>query len=300
MLSILSVSKHYAAKTALNKVSLKAEQGKITGLLGPNGAGKTSLIRIITRITAPDEGEVLMDGKPMSAESSRQIGYLPEERGLYRKMTVIEQARYFGQLKGLSKSQCDATTDEWLTRLDMNSWKNKKLEELSKGMQQKVQFVLTVLHQPKLIILDEPFSGFDPLNAEIIKKEIIALKHAGACIILSTHRMESVEELCDDIVLINQGQVILEGTVTEVRKSYQKSEYSFRYLGSLPNSIPGVSKRSDKVLMDGTTQSLLTLEPGASLKEIISMINQEVELHDFKEELPTIKDIFIDRLAQPL
>lgn len=300
MLSILSVSKHYAAKTALNKVSLKAEQGKITGLLGPNGAGKTSLIRIITRITAPDEGEVLMDGKPMSAESSRQIGYLPEERGLYRKMTVIEQARYFGQLKGLSKSQCDATTDEWFTRLDMNSWKNKKLEELSKGMQQKVQFVLTVLHQPKLIILDEPFSGFDPLNAEIIKKEIIALKHAGACIILSTHRMESVEELCDDIVLINQGQVILEGTVTEVRKSYQKSEYSFRYLGSLPNSIPGVSKRSDKVLMDGTTQSLLTLEPDASLKEIISMINQEVELHDFKEELPTIKDIFIDRLAQPL
>lgn len=300
MLSILSVSKHYAAKTALNKVSLKAEQGKITGLLGPNGAGKTSLIRIITRITAPDEGEVLMDGKPMSAESSRQIGYLPEERGLYRKMTVIEQARYFGQLKGLSKSQCDATTDEWFTRLDMNSWKNKKLEELSKGMQQKVQFVLTVLHQPKLIILDEPFSGFDPLNAEIIKKEIISLKHAGACIILSTHRMESVEELCDDIVLINQGQVILEGTVTEVRKSYQKSEYSFRYLGSLPNSIPGVSKRSDKVLMDGTTQSLLTLEPDASLKEIISMINQEVELHDFKEELPTIKDIFIDRLAQPL
>jgi len=294
MLSVKSVSKHYAKKTALDQVSLDADSGKIIGLLGPNGAGKTSLIRIITMITAPDSGEVFFQGEKMRQELISGIGYLPEERGLYRKMTILDQAMYFGRLKGLSKAACSEGINYWFERLDMMDWKKKKLEELSKGMQQKVQFVLTILHKPKLLILDEPFTGFDPLNAEIIKNEIIGLKEQGACILLSTHRMESVEELCDDITLINNGKVIIQGEVNEVRSRYKKSEFEFVFKGSLNKSLKGVSERSDRIQKDGSTRSLMQVQAGHSTHELIQDIMQEVHLLEFREMLPSIKDIFIE------
>jgi ABC-2 type transport system ATP-binding protein len=299
MLTVQNVSKKYAGKTALSNVNLVAGQGKITGLLGPNGAGKTSLIRIITRITAPDEGIVLLNDRLMDSTSSKLIGYLPEERGLYRKMSILDQARYFARLKGMSNRDCDAAINLWFDRLEMTGWKNKKLEELSKGMQQKVQFAITVLHQPRLIILDEPFTGFDPLNAELIKNEILALKRAGACILLSTHRMESVEELCDEIALINQGEVILNGQVEEVRQRFNKSEYVFRYNGELPEQIPGVISRQNEILTNGQTKSTFVFENRANVKEVLHFVNEQVRIHEFSEKLPTIKDIFIDRLSQP-
>jgi len=294
MLSVQSVSKHYAKKIALDQVSLEADSGKIIGLLGPNGAGKTSLIRIITMITAPDEGEVFFEGQKMRQELISGIGYLPEERGLYRKMTIMDQAMYFGRLKGLSKSECTKGINYWFDKLDMMDWKKKKLEELSKGMQQKVQFVLTVLHQPKLIILDEPFTGFDPLNAEIIKNEIIGLKEQGACILLSTHRMESVEELCDDITLINNGKAIIQGEVGEVRNRYKKSEFEFVFEGHLNKSLHGVLERSDKPQRDGSTRSLMRVEDGYSTHKLIQEVMEEVHLIEFREMLPSIKDIFIE------
>ncbi len=294
MLSVKSVSKHYAKKTALDEVSLEAESGKIIGLLGPNGAGKTSLIRIITMITAPDSGEVFFEGEKMRQELISGIGYLPEERGLYRKMTIIDQAMYFGRLKGLSKAECMEGINYWFDKLEMSDWKKKKLEELSKGMQQKVQFVLTILHKPKLIILDEPFTGFDPLNAEIIKNEIIGLKEQGACILLSTHRMESVEELCDDITLINNGKAIIQGEVGEVRNRFKKSEFEFVYEGNLNKSLRGVIARKDDVQKNGNIRSVMQVEEGHSTHDLIQEIMQEVHLLEFREMLPSIKDIFIE------
>src|SRR5690606_30759373 len=211
MLEIHNIIKQYAEHRALDDVSMTIPAGKIFGLLGPNGAGKTSLIRIINQITAPDEGHILFDGQPLSPDHIAQIGYLPEERGLYKKMEVGEQMIYLAQLKGFSKQQAKARLDHWFERLDMKAWWKKKIEDLSKGMQQKVQFIATVLHEPKLIILDEPFSGFDPINAQIIQDEILKLNQEGATIIYSTHRMETVEELCDHIALINKSKKILDG-----------------------------------------------------------------------------------------
>ncbi len=297
MLSVKSVSKHYSGKTALDQVSLEAEPGKILGLLGPNGAGKTSLIRIITMITAPDSGEVYFENQKMRQELIAGIGYLPEERGLYRKMTIQDQAMYFGRLKGLSKSDCQAAINYWFDKLEMGDWKKKKLEELSKGMQQKVQFVLTILHKPRLIILDEPFTGFDPLNAEIIKEEILGLRDQGACILLSTHRMESVEELCDSITLINKGKVIIEGEVNEVRNRYKKSEFELVYTGSLNTTLPGVLERKDSRLKNGATQSLLLMQKDAAINELIQEVMKQAHLLEFREKLPSIKDIFIERIG---
>ena len=294
MLSVQSVSKNYAKKVALDQVSLEAESGKIIGLLGPNGAGKTSLIRIITMITAPDGGEVYFQGEKMRQELISAIGYLPEERGLYRKMTIIDQALYFGRLKGLSKSECLEGINYWFDKLDMMDLKKKKLEELSKGMQQKVQFVLTILHKPRLIILDEPFTGFDPLNAEMIKNEILGLKKQGACILLSTHRMESVEELCDDITLIDNGKVIIQGEVDEVRNRFKKSEFEFIYEGHLNKSLKGVLERKDTALKGGRTRSIMRVAEDQSTQALIQNIMQEVHLMEFRELLPSIKDIFIE------
>lgn len=293
MLSIQQVSKHYASKTALNQVSLEVREGSVFGLLGPNGAGKTSLIRIITLITAPDEGLVLFNGEPITRDLITRIGYLPEERGLYRKMEVIEQALYFAKLKGLSSAEAKTRVSEWFKRLEMWDWRGKKVEELSKGMQQKLQFVLTVIHNPKLIILDEPFTGFDPVNAEVIKQEILRLKEQGSTIILSTHRMESVEELCDDIALINKSQVVLSGEVEEVRHRYKKNEYEVVYEGEPLTELAGGRILETQTLKNGHHSSTLSCEADSPKQMLHGLIDQR-DIHAFKELIPSIKDIFIE------
>ena len=237
LLEIDMVSKHYDTKVALDQVSLSARQGRILGLLGPNGAGKSSLIRIINRITAPDRGEVFFDGHLLQQQDLSRIGYLPEERGLYPKMKVGEQIVYLARLKGMGRSQAERGARELLARLEGGDWWDQRVNELSKGMQQKVQVVCTLLHDPELLIMDEPFSGFDPINAELLKQELLRLKAEGKTIILSTHNMQSVEELCDDIVLINQGQIVLRGQTEEVRRSYSTGRVRLAYDGVLPPSL---------------------------------------------------------------
>ena len=231
ILSIQNVVKRYADHTALAGVSLEIPKGQIFGLLGPNGAGKTSLIRIINQITAPDEGKVLFDGELLQPKHVEQIGYLPEERGLYKKMKVGDQLMYLAQLKGLSKAEAQSRLKDWFIRLDIKDWWNKPVDDLSKGMQQKTQFIATVVHEPKLLILDEPFSGFDPINANMLKDEILALKERGTTILFSTHRMESVEELCDSMALINHAQVVLTGEKNEVRDQFKKHAYEIGFSG---------------------------------------------------------------------
>ena len=226
------VVKRFAGHTALDGVSVEVRPGRVFGLLGPNGAGKTTLIRIINRITMPDEGEVMMGGRLMTDADVRRIGYLPEERGLYKKMKVGEQALYLAQLKGLDKATAEKRLRQWFDKFDINPWWNKKLEELSKGMQQKVQFVTTVVHRPQLMIFDEPFSGFDPVNAELLKREILELRDKGHTIIYSTHNMASVEDVCDDIALINKSRVVLSGSVTEVKRRFADGRYEIRAEGS--------------------------------------------------------------------
>lgn len=294
MLSIREVSKTYAGKTALDRINLEMAPGKILGLLGPNGAGKTSLIRIITMITAPDEGEVKMNGERMNGSMLRRIGYLPEERGLYKKMNILDQAIYFGRLKGLTKEQCTERINFWFERLEMSAWKKKKVEELSKGMQQKVQFVLTVLHEPSLIILDEPFTGFDPVNAEIIKEEIIRLKNNGASVILSTHRMESVEELCDDIALLNQSKLVLGGEVNEIRRQFQRPEYEVVYDGELNVQHMDVQHLRFEERKNGLKMAVITLGEQKDPNTLLLELMQSVNIHEFREKLPSIKDIFIE------
>src|SRR5882757_9588732 len=235
MLSIRHIEKQYAGHKALSDVSLEVESGQIFGLLGPNGAGKTSLIRIINQITAPDSGEVYFDGERLNQSHIERIGYMPEERGLYKKMEIGEQMIYLARLKGLSRDEATKRLKYWFEKLEIQSWWNKKVEELSKGMQQKAQFVATVLHEPDLIILDEPFSGLDPVNAEIIKDEILELNRKGATILFSTHRMESVEELCDSIALIHKSHKILDGTVKGIRNSYRNATYLIEYNGGQLN-----------------------------------------------------------------
>ena len=232
------VVKQYSGHLALNKVSIHVPEGKIFGLLGPNGAGKTTLIRIINRITAPDSGFIRFNGRESRPEDIYQIGYLPEERGLYKKMKVGEQAIYLAQLKGLSYKEAKTRLTKWFDKFEIMPWWNKKLEELSKGMQQKIQFIITVIHEPKLLIFDEPFSGFDPVNAERLKQEILELKNAGHTIIFSTHNMSSVEEICDEIALINHAQVVLSGDVREVRNRFRTNTFNLRISGnhSIPNT----------------------------------------------------------------
>ena len=229
MLEIKNIVKQYANHKALDDVSIHVPSGKIFGLLGPNGAGKTSLIRIINQITAPDAGQILFDGQPLNSSHIGRIGYLPEERGLYKKMLIGDQMIYLAQLKGLSKNDAKEKIKYWFEKLKIESWWDKKVEDLSKGMQQKVQFVATVLHEPDLIILDEPFSGFDPVNAQVIQDEILELNKKGATIIYSTHRMESVEALCDNIALLNNSKVILEGSVKEIKNNYRNQTYKIEY-----------------------------------------------------------------------
>ena len=289
------VCKSFGEKVALDHVSVDIPKGKIFGLLGPNGAGKTTLIRIINRITIPNGGDVLFDGRPITQDDVEKIGYLPEERGLYRKMKVGEQAMYFAQLKGMSSREAAIELKKWFTRFGIESWWNKKVEELSKGMAQKVQFITTVVHKPSLLILDEPFSGFDPVNAQVIREEILRLRDEGATIILSTHNMESVEELCDNIALINKSHVVITGGVDEIRRKYGNNNVELIYTNNTAlESVFGVFKVLSDADEAGRHTAVLALEPGVSANEVLSsVIEQGVQVNSFKELVPRMNDIFI-------
>jgi ABC-2 type transport system ATP-binding protein len=288
------VTKHFAGHTALKEVSLSVPEGSIYGLLGPNGAGKTTLIRIINMITAPDEGKILFGERPIMAGDIYSIGYLPEERGLYKKMKVGEQALYLSQLKGLDRKESLRRLKEWFEKFEVLDWWNKKVEELSKGMQQKVQFIVTVLHRPRLLIFDEPFSGFDPINTNLLKEEILKLRDEGSTIIFSTHNMASVEELCDNIALINRSEKILEGNVHEIRKGFRTNTYEISYSGNgeINSILPAGCKVESQQKDDETTTLKIIMEssnPNALLKSLMP----HVEIHGFREILPTMNDIFI-------
>ena len=292
VLEVRSVSKSYSQHKALDDVSLSVPEGQIFGLLGPNGAGKTSLIRIVNQITMPDRGDVLFNGDPLCSNHIKAIGYLPEERGLYKKMKVGEQALYLAQLKGLSTIEAKTALKEWFQKFDITPWWNKTVEDLSKGMAQKVQFITTVLHRPKLLIFDEPFSGFDPINANIIKDEIIKLKEQGTSIIFSTHRMESVEELCDHIALIDKSKKILDGPVQQIKENYKQQIYAvdfsssnLDFLNVLPESFNLINKNNHQAeiqILDQTPAS-----------DLIRFLLDKSDIKAFEEKIPTINEIFI-------
>lgn len=302
LLRIDNVTKHYTGHTALNDVSFSVPQGCIYGLLGPNGAGKTTLIRIINHITAPDSGMVTFDGHTLTAADIYNIGYLPEERGLYKKMKVGEQAIFFARLKGLSRSEAQRRLKFWFAKLGIEDWWNKKVEELSKGMAQKIQFIITVLHEPKLLIFDEPFSGFDPINADQLKHEILELRDKGATIIFSTHNMSSVEEICDHITLINQSQNILTGNVDEIKRRYGKDRFIFTYNGesqTFGSAIAGKAHIiSDHTHDNGLIDITLQINPGASLRQIIADVNDVVEIRTINEAIPSMNEIFIQTVKE--
>ena len=300
LIQCTDVCKSFGEKIALDHVSVDIPKGKIFGLLGPNGAGKTTLIRIINRITIPNSGSVLFDGRPITQEDVEKIGYLPEERGLYRKMKVGEQAMYFAQLKGMSAREASAELKKWFVRFGIESWWNKKVEELSKGMAQKIQFITTVVHKPSLLILDEPFSGFDPVNAQIIREEILRLKEEGATIILSTHNMESVEELCDNIALINKSHVVISGGVEEIRRKYGNNnvELIYTYEQAL-NSVPGVFRVLSDADESGRHTAVLEIEGDCSTNDVLAAVmNQGVMVNLFKELVPRMNDIFIKLVTE--
>ncbi len=296
ILEVKNICKQYDKHTALNNVSLIVEPKKIFGLLGPNGAGKTSLIRIINQITGPDSGEVFFNGKKLDSLHVNEIGYLPEERGLYKKMTVGEQVMYLAQLKGLSKADAKTKLIYWFKKFEIETWWNKKIEELSKGMQQKIQFIVTVLHEPKLLILDEPFSGFDPINAQLIKNEILELRDKGATIIFSTHNMGSVEELCDNIALINKSEKLLDGTVKDIRDKYKSNTFNITFKGNLigfTNALWAgaeiIDKKSQNDLHTVTVKLLRQNKPNDLLQAVLSTS----EIISFNEIIPSMNDIFI-------
>lgn len=282
------VVKQYGEHTALNKVNISVPKGSIYGLLGPNGAGKTTLMRIINQITAPDSGSLLFDGVPLDKHHISEIGYLPEERGLYKKMKVGEQALYLAQLKGMSYTEALEKLKFWFKKLDILSWWNKKVEELSKGMAQKIQFVVTVIHEPKLLIFDEPFSGFDPINAAIIRQEILELSEKGTTIIFSTHRMESVEEICDHIALINKSQTVLEGPIDEIKKQFTNNSYEVITASKELNENDYFS-----ILTKKDTTFRIQLKEGKKQQEALQSIMKEVEILSFKKDIPSMEEIFI-------
>ena len=294
------MSKSFGEKVALDNVSVDIPKGQIFGLLGPNGAGKTTLIRIINRITIPNSGTVLFDGRPITQDDVEKIGYLPEERGLYRKMKVGEQAMYFAQLKGMSYREAQDELKKWFIRFGIESWWNKKVEELSKGMAQKVQFITTVVHKPKLLILDEPFSGFDPVNAQVIREEILRLKEEGSTIILSTHNMESVEELCDSIALINKSHVVITGGVDEIRRKYGNNNVELIYTSEASlKAVPGVfDVLSDQDDM-GRHTSVLSIESVSTTNDVLAeVMKQGLTVNSFKELVPRMNDIFIKLVTE--
>ena len=295
-----NICKNFGEKVALDHVSVDVPKGKIFGLLGPNGAGKTTLIRIINRITIPNGGEVLFEGRPITQRDVERIGYLPEERGLYRKMEVGDQAMYLAQLKGMSASEARAALKEWFVRFGIQDWWKKKVEELSKGMAQKVQFITTVVHRPSLMILDEPFSGFDPVNAELIRKEILRLKDEGATIILSTHNMESVEELCDGIALINKSRLVITGGVDEIRRRYGNNNIELVYTGETPLApVPEVFDVLSDTDNAGRHTAVLSLAAGVTSNAALSaLLGQDLAVNSFKELIPRMNDIFIKLVTE--
>ncbi|MBT8195052.1 MAG: ABC transporter ATP-binding protein [Bacteroidia bacterium] len=303
VLSIHNVSKHYREKSALLNVDLEIPKGSIYGLLGPNGAGKTSLIRIINQITAPDTGYIELESQKLHPNHIKQIGYLPEERGLYRKMKVGEQALYLAQLKGMDKHDAHSKLKEWFTKFDMVPWWNKKVEELSKGMQQKVQFIVTIIHNPTLLIFDEPFTGFDPINTNLIKDELLKLSEEGKTIILSTHRMESVEELCSHIALINNAEKIIDGSVNDIRKSFKGRSYEIDYKGNsiaFANALWTGAKLESNEQVNEHMRAVVELPEGGSTNNLLSQLLPHIEILNFKEKIPSMNEIFISLVEDDL
>jgi ABC-2 type transport system ATP-binding protein len=299
-----SVTKNYGKFRALNEVSIQVPKGSIFGLLGPNGAGKTTFIRIINQITMPDSGKVFLDNEPLRPHHVKYIGYLPEERGLYKSMKVGEQALYLAQLKGLSKKQAKEQLKFWFDRLEIAGWWDKKIEELSKGMAQKVQFIVTVLHRPKLLIFDEPFSGFDPVNANLIKDEILELQNQGATIIFSTHRMESVEELCDHIALIDLSNKVLDGKLTDIKRSYKSNTYE---VGLITNNETALRKELSEKFSISSAQFKsiedelklkIKINTGDSPNDLISYLTTKAQINHFVEVIPSVNDIFIQTVSK--
>ncbi|HMX40894.1 MAG TPA: ABC transporter ATP-binding protein [Saprospiraceae bacterium] len=295
ILSVQQVVKTYGSYAAVDHVSFDMPRGSVFGLLGPNGAGKTSLIRMITTITAPDSGTIVLDGERINASTPERIGYMPEERGLYKKMKVGEQLLYLAQLKGLSQAAAQRAIDQWLTKFDIRDWWNKKIEDLSKGMQQKIQFIATVVHQPPLLILDEPFTGLDPINTNLIKDEIAQLNAAGTSIIFSTHRMEQVEEMCDHIVLINRGRNVLYGEVSAIKEEYKENLYRVDYAGEMPADFAEhfpVKKRDKQSVV------VQVADESASGDLLRYLVQRNVRVKGFNEILPTFNEIFIRRVGE--
>lgn len=299
ILQINHVSKRYSNHVALNDVSLHVPEQSVFGLLGPNGAGKTSLIRIINQITGPDTGEIIFKGEKLEPKHVERIGYLPEERGLYKKMSVGDQVLYLARLKGLSKSEAKKRLQYWFEKFEMQSWWKKKIEELSKGMQQKVQFIVTVIHQPELLILDEPFSGFDPINAQLIKNEILELRKNGATVIFSTHNMGSVEELCDNIALINKSNKILDGSVKEIRKAHKTNTYKISFKGNVlgfTNALWTGAEVLEKHSDDDIHYFTVRLMNGVTSNQLLQAVLPVCELLSFIELVPSMNDIFISNV----
>jgi ABC-2 type transport system ATP-binding protein len=296
--SAQDIVKQYSNHLALNKVSINVPEGSVFGLLGPNGAGKTTLLRIVNQITAPDSGSLFFKENPLQQKHTYEIGYLPEERGLYKKMKVGEQALYLGQLKGLSKNDALKKLKFWFEKFEMQAWWNKKVEELSKGMQQKVQFICTILHEPELLIFDEPFSGFDPINANLLKEEILELKRKGSTIIFSTHNMESVEELCSHISLINQSQIVLEGEITTIRNNHKSNTYVLKYIGET-EKLKSVLNGSFEILKEGRNHDYQTLTvkiDSGTRNNLLQAAISVVDVVGFDEVIPSMNDIFIQEV----
>ncbi|WP_298898931.1 ABC transporter ATP-binding protein [uncultured Psychroserpens sp.] len=294
-----SVSKNFGEFRALNDVSIAVPKGSIFGLLGPNGAGKTTLIRIVNQITMPDTGDVFLDGEPLRPEHIQNIGYLPEERGLYKSMKVGEQALYLAQLKGLTKLEAKKRLKYWFDKLEIGDWWNKKIQELSKGQAQKIQFIVTVLHQPKLLIFDEPFSGFDPINANLIKDEILQLRDEGATVIFSTHRMESVEELCDHIALIHKSNKVLDGKLTDIKRQFKTNTFEVGLQTSAVENVTNAIKEKFEVLpatfrnLNDDVKLNVKLNEQDNSNDLLSFLTSKAEVHHFVEVIPSANDIFI-------
>ncbi len=297
LIRIENITKRYSGHTALDNVSLSIPEGSIYGLLGPNGAGKTTLLRIINRIIVPDAGKVLLGGKEMTANDVAHIGYMPEERGLYKKMKLGEQAVFFARIKGLTHKEATRKAKAWFEKFGIEEWWNKKIGDLSKGMAQKVQFIVTVLHEPKLLIFDEPFSGFDPINANLLKEEILALRDKGATIIFSTHNMSSVEELCDHITLIDKSHNILSGNVEEIRHSHGTNIFEVSYRGNEKQLLETISERCSVLEAQtspiGINKARIHIAADSDVRAVIAAVNENVELRSFSEVIPTMNDIFI-------
>ncbi|MEO6903389.1 MAG: ATP-binding cassette domain-containing protein [Bacteroidia bacterium] len=301
ILSAKNIVKKYANHIALNNVSIDIPAQSIFGLLGPNGAGKTSLIRIINQITGPDSGQLFFEGALLAPKHIEQIGYLPEERGLYKKMGVGEQALYLAQLKGMTKADAKKKLKYWFEKFEIDAWWDKKVEELSKGMQQKVQFIVTVLHEPKLLILDEPFSGFDPINANIVKNEILQLKKNGATILFSTHNMGSVEELCDYIALINKSEKIIDGSVKEIRKQYKPNVFEIIFTGQMlgfTNAMWAGAELIDHVFDGEHNKVQVKLASNTTANDLLKVVLSTVDISSFKEIIPSMNDIFISTVRE--